>query len=112
MTIQDVRLKKTPLKIGETEYTLAYDLNAFAELEDIYGTLDKAHKAIQKGSMKAILDFLWAGLLRDQALSKKEVGTLLDIDGMFKATPIILDALAAATPKQPETKGDSQPEGE
>lgn len=43
--------------------TLLFDLNAFAELEDKFGSLDQAFQKMQQGSVKATRTLLWAGLL-------------------------------------------------
>jgi hypothetical protein len=56
--------------IGEfdgKERFVRFDLNAFAEMENIYGSMEKANEALSKGSMKDVRTILWLGLLHDQA---------------------------------------------
>jgi len=43
----NVRVKPTKLTIDGKDYLIKYDFNAFIELEDIYGSIDDAMKAIQ-----------------------------------------------------------------
>ena len=37
MSLKDIREKENTITIGEKTYNLHYDMNAFAELEEIYG---------------------------------------------------------------------------
>ncbi len=49
------------------ERLVRYDLNAFAEMERIYGSMDAANAALTKGSMTDVRRILWLGLIHDQA---------------------------------------------
>jgi hypothetical protein len=51
-----------------TERYVRYDLNAFAEMERIYGSMDAANEALTKGSMTDVRRILWLGLIHDQAV--------------------------------------------
>jgi hypothetical protein len=63
--------------------TLRYDLNALAELEDLYGSADAAFKKTEKGSIKTLRDVLWVGLLHAEPnLTSHDVGALIDINDM------------------------------
>lgn len=58
---------------GEERY-VRYDLNAFAEMERIYGSMDAANAALTKGSMTDVRRILWLGLIHDQAVLDEITG--------------------------------------
>lgn len=76
-------IKSKPVKITLTdgiERTLRYTLNAMAEMEDKYGTVDAAFAELDKGSIKAVRFILWAGLIHeDPKLTEQQVGNLIDV---------------------------------
>ena len=41
-SLEDVKIKGVPVKFKGEEYFIKYDLNSFAELEDKYGSIEKA----------------------------------------------------------------------
>lgn len=99
--LSDIREKKTTFEIASKEYSLFYDMNAFAELEEIYGSLEKAMDFLGKGSVKAIINILWAGLIHEnENLTKKEVGKLFDLSEMVKIAEVINKAIIKAVPEQ------------
>lgn len=51
-----------------------YDLNAFAEMERIYGSMEAANEALTKGSMTDVRRILWLGLIHDQAILDEVTG--------------------------------------
>ena len=62
------------------ERTLKYDLNAMAELEERYGSVEEAFKMLEKNSIKAVRLVLWAGLVHeDPTLTEQQVGSLIDL---------------------------------
>lgn len=76
------RVKTITLKDG-VEREICFTLNAMAELEDRYGSVEKAFKAMDEGSIKAARCVLWAGLLdSDENLTEKQVGKLIDMQLM------------------------------
>ena len=101
--LADIREKKTPSKIGaETKY-LHYDLNAFAELEEVYGSIESAMNALSKGSVKAIINVLRAGLLHEnEELTVKDTGKMFDLSRMKEIGELINQAITLAMPDQDE----------
>ena len=76
------RVKSITLSDG-VERQIKFDLNAMAELEDKYGSVEAAFNALEKNSIKAIRSVLWAGLLHsDPTLTEQQVGSLIDLDSM------------------------------
>lgn len=82
--VKDVKSKpvKITLKDG-VERTICFTLNAMAELEDKYGSVDEAFNQLDKNSVKALRFILWAGLMHeDPDLTEQQVGNLIDIQYM------------------------------
>ncbi len=58
-----------------------FDLNAMAELEDIFGSLRIAIVELKKKKLKAVRSFLYAVLKStDESLTEFEVGKLIDMN--------------------------------
>lgn len=76
-SLEDMRPEAGAYLIGEFEGKKRYikfDLNAFAEMERLYGDMDKANKALSKGSMADIRKILWLGLIWDEAILDEDTG--------------------------------------
>lgn len=75
------RVKTITLNDG-VEREIKFTLNAMAELEDKYGSVDAAFKKLDEGSIKAARFIMWAGFLHleDESLTEKRVGNLIDLD--------------------------------
>ncbi len=98
--LSDIRAKKTPVKLGDKTYHLHYDLNAFAELEEIYGSVETAMNTLAEGSVKAIINVLWAGLIHEnETLTQKEVGRMFDLSQVKQIGELINTAINEAIPK-------------
>lgn len=82
--LNKVRSKGTPITLNDgVERELKFTLNALAEMEDRYGSVDDAFKALDKGSIKAVRFVLWAGLIHaDETLTERQVGNLIDTQCM------------------------------
>lgn len=59
---------------GGAERFVRYDLNAFAEMERLYGSMEAANEALTKGSMTDVRRILWLGLIHDQAVLDEITG--------------------------------------
>lgn len=80
--LKDVKPKKAMITLGDgVERELKYTLNAMAEMEDRYGSVEEAFKALEGNSLKAVRFFLWAGLM-DDGLTEQQVGSLIDINNI------------------------------
>ena len=82
--IKDVKSKGTPITLNDgIERELKFTLNALAEMEERYGTVVAAFKALDSGSIKAVRFVLWAGLMHtDDNLTERQVGNLIDTQCM------------------------------
>lgn len=99
------RIKTITLRDG-VEREISLTLNAMAELEDKFGSVDKAFEAMDKGSIKATRYVLWAALLvnEDESLTEQKVGQLIDMQLMAD----IMEALSAAAGDDMPDKSNEQ----
>ncbi len=104
--VQEVRQKKVKVMLDK-ERTLYFDLNAFAELEEAYGSVDNAMKALDEGSIKGIRLLLWAGLIHEEldengepTITQKQVGSWLDLEKVTELSEKIGEALSGNTPQK------------
>lgn len=64
----DPRLDPTLVQLGGKLRRLQFDLNAFGELENKFGTIQKAMEQLQKGRMADVKIILWAALIHEEAV--------------------------------------------
>ena len=124
--VKNVRVKPVKIEIDGMAYEVKYDFNAFIELEEIYGSIEEAMEAMQgkvilgkdgkpvmikdddgtqvekrKFSLKAMRDFLWAGMLFGNAkLTKRDVGKLLEFGNFQYVVEKMMSAITGALPEK------------
>lgn len=97
--INDVKPKLVPIQLDKKRH-LKFDLNAFAELEELYGDMNAVFEAMQKGSIKAIRAMLWAGLVHeDKELTIEQVGSMIDMSNINDVVETVSKAIGEALPK-------------
>ncbi len=75
--LHEIRQKEGKYFIGNyggKDRYICFDLNAFAELEERFGTMEDAQKRLQAGSMKDIRTVMWLGLIWDEVVADPETG--------------------------------------
>jgi hypothetical protein len=72
--IKDLRPDPVTVELGGKTRTIKYDLNAFAELEKRYETIDAAMEALQSGGMLGMRTVLWAGLIHEEVELDERTG--------------------------------------
>lgn len=78
---KDLQPQKTIIELKGKKYEMNFDLNAMAELEDIFGSLRIAIVELKKKKLKAVRSFLYAVLKStDESLTEFEVGKLIDMN--------------------------------
>lgn len=99
--LKDVKSKNTPITLQDgVERHLRYDLNAMAELEDKYGSVDAAFEKLDQNSIKTLRFFLWAGLVHeDESLTEKQVGSLIDMSHLQEMTNALTQAFEGDMPE-------------
>lgn len=73
----------TKMNIGGREYELTFNFGVLGELEDLYGSVDKALNELQKGKVKAITSWIYANMILEDGnedLNINKVGKMLDMD--------------------------------
>lgn len=100
------RVKTITLNDG-VERELRFTLNAMAEMEDKYGSVDAAFKKLDEGSIKAARFILWAGFLHlgDESLTERRVGDLIDLQSMQDIMKSMSEAMTENMPQQ-DSNGD------
>lgn len=104
--INGKQLKNKGTKIMlDKERVLKFDLNAFCELEEIFGDIDNAFEALDRGSIKAIRALLYAALKSDDySLTLEKVGEIISgVEGLEGITNTLLSAF---TDSQPDPVSD------
>ena len=103
------RVKSITLNDG-VERQIKFDLNAMAELEDKYGSVEAAFNALEKNSIKAIRSVLWAGLLHsDPTLTEQQVGNLIDMQCMQEIVTAMTEAFGNDMPEDKQAPNAGQP---
>ncbi|HBY19978.1 MAG: hypothetical protein A2Y24_06885 [Clostridiales bacterium GWE2_32_10] len=99
-------IRQTGIKINlDKERKLIYDLNAFCDLEEKYGTVENAMQEIQKGSMLGIRYFLFLGLKNeDEQITEREVGKLITTENMKNVIDGITKAINISLPEASDEK--------
>ena len=108
-SVADVRQKKTTVDLGDgVEREVTLSLNALAELEEKYGTVEEAFNKVQQGSIAAIRYMLWCVLAvdSDQPMTELEVGRLIRLDNMGEIMSALMDAFEE---QMPQTQGTADP---
>lgn len=83
------------------EREIKFTLNAMAELEDRYGSVQAAFEKLDEGSIKAARFILWAGLLHnDEGLTEMQVGNLIDIKCLNNLMESMADAMQEDNPSE------------
>lgn len=100
--LRDAKPKVKTITLSDgVEREIRYTLNAMAEMEDKYGSVQAAFEELDKGSMKAARFILWAGLLHnDEGLTEQQVGNLIDIKCMSDLMESMADAMQEDNPPE------------
>ena len=89
-TGKDLQIQTTTIELKGRKYEMNFDLNAMAELEDIFGTLQIAIAELKKKKLKAVRSFLYAVLKStDESLTEFEVGKLIDMNNFTTIEKVI-----------------------
>lgn len=72
-----IRPEPVTIELDGKERVIRYDLNAFAELEKRFGTVDAAMTALQTGSFASIKTILWVGLIHEEAVIDPDTGDVI-----------------------------------
>lgn len=107
--VADVKPKKRTVDLGDgVEREVVLSLNAMAELEDKYGSIDNAFEKIKRGSIATIRFLLWCVLVPDgdTDLTEREIGKLIKLDNIQEIMTSVMNALEDQMP--PSTDSPNQ----
>ena len=109
--VKDVKSKAVKITLTDgVERTIKFTLNAMAELEDRYGSVEEAFKQLDNNSIKAVRCILWAGLIHeDPDLTEQQVGNLIDIQYMQELMASLGDAFDADMPEPEKLHETAEP---
>lgn len=101
--LSEAKIKNAKITLTDgVERELRFTLNAMAELEDRYGSVEKAFEALEENSIKALRLILWAGLMSDDPdLTEKQVGDLIDLGSMSELMESLGEAFNTNMPDTP-----------
>lgn len=103
--VHDVRPTVTHITLSDgIEREIKFTLNAMAEMEDRYGSVEAAFEQLDKGSIKASRFVLWTGLMHE-GLSEQQVGELIDV----KCLRGIMETVSNALQNDMPAEGESVP---
>lgn len=100
-SVVDVKPIKKTVDLGDgVEREVVFSLNAMAELEEKYGTVEDAFAKVQNGSVAAIRFLLWCVLVPDgeSDLTEREIGKLIKLDNLNEIMDMLMDTLQAQMP--------------
>lgn len=103
--VADIKSKKVGITLNDgVERHIKFTLNALAELEDKFGSVQAAFDKLEKeNSMKALRSILWAGFLHETPdITENEVGNLIDIAYMQELTQSLEVAFAQDMAQEPK----------
>lgn len=109
--VKDVKSKDIKITLNDgVERTIKFTLNALAELEDRYGSVDEAFKQLDNNSIKAVRCVLWAGLIHeDPELTEQQVGNLIDTQYMQELMASLNDAFDSDMPVAKKLPDNAEP---
>ena len=105
-----VKAKGVTISLGGKDIELVYDFNAFAELEEKFGSVQKAFEAMSVNArMTDILNIIKAGMASsDVDISTKELGSYLTPRNITQLVEVITDALTSSLPENTEKAPKSE----
>lgn len=101
MGLSNIKEKKIFVELDKKR-ELRFDLNAMAELEEIYGDFQETIESLNKKiSIKAMRALLYAGLKHeDESLTLKKVGSMVKMSDLAMLTQKITEAFTADMPDE------------
>lgn len=116
----DLRNIKTPLKLGEKTFMIAFDFNAMAELEEVLdGGFDEAMKNMKEGkkTLKTLRALVYSSIVTRYNVTLFEVGEMLtevltDTNKMKEVSNTIMKAVQLALPYEEEYVEENKEQGE
>lgn len=104
--VKEIRPERVFVKLADgEEYDLVFDFEAFAAVEEKYGSLDNAMKAMDSGALTAFRVLLWAGLQQnyaDKFYQPRALQGLMRMADLLSYMEALTRAIQASLPAIPE----------
>lgn len=122
MTGSELKATGKKLTLGGKEYEIVLDMNALCEMEEKYGSIDKAFASLGKmvdgagkgkvaGGMKDIRFLLYVMMKHsDPNITETEAGQLMTIDQMQNIMDSLGSAMSNSLPEASEKNAESPQE--
>jgi hypothetical protein len=104
-------INSVTIELGGKTRRLCFDLNAYAELETRFGSIEKAMQEMQSGGIKAIRTVLWTGLIHEEVvldpitgepasykITPYEVGSWISPSRLGDVSKALMDAIQESYP--------------
>lgn len=108
--IRAIRPVKHTIDLGDgVEREIEFSLNAMADLEDKYGTVEAAFNKIQENNISAIRFLLWCLLNNgEQEISEREIGRMINLRNLDDLMTAVMDYMEEAMPEIQEMQAKNQ----
>ena len=104
------------VELGGQTRTMRFDLNAFAEIEEMFGSIEDAMNALEKGSIKSVRALLWASLIHEETdengdpkITPKQVGSWINLSQLNELAQKLGEAIQAALPEDAQGEEGENP---
>lgn len=110
--VSDVKPKKRFVDLGDgVEREVVFSLNAMAELEEKYGSIDAAFNKVKSGSIAAVRFLLWTIMHdNDETLTERQVGSMIRLDNINEVMETLMTALEDQMPEGMSVEDDPNAE--
>lgn len=114
--VTELRPERVLVELGGRERELKFDLNAYAELEKKFGSVEIAMKTLEKGNMASIKTIVWAALIHEEAnldedgeligykITPFKVGSWIDTGNLPEVSAKLSSALGGSLPAKEALK--------
>lgn len=102
--LDNIKERKVPITLNGKEMHVKFGFEAFALLEDKFGTLEQAMSKLGDGKMSTLCTLLWAGLQdgleEGEILTEKQVAKMLELDSLGTVMEVVTKAVNMALPQE------------
>lgn len=107
--LRSIRPRRIGIEFEDKTRHILFDMNAMAELEEMYGSYGEALEALNSGSFRAMRALLYCGLLHeDPEMTLQKAGTLVAMSQMDVLSDALVAAMQDAVPTKKQEKTSEQ----
>ena len=107
--LRSIRPRKIEIEFEDKPRHLLFDMNALAELEEMYGSYGEATAALSAGSFRATRALLYCGLLHeDPEMTLQKAGSLVAMSQMDVLSDALVAAMQDAVPTEKQKENSEQ----